>query len=42
MTAVTTPSAEGKIAGRQRSAFDMIVAAVAGANDVVVASDHSI
>ncbi len=32
--------AEGKIAGRPRSALDMIIAAVAGANDCVVVTDN--
>ena len=32
--------AEGKAAGRPRSALDMIIAAVAGANDCVVATDN--
>ena len=32
--------AEGKAAGRPRSALDMIVAAVAAANDCVVATDN--
>lgn len=32
--------AEGKAAGRPRSAFDMIIAAVAGANDCVVVTDN--
>lgn len=32
--------AEGKAAGRPRSALDMIIAAVAGANDCVVVTDN--
>lgn len=32
--------ADGKIAGRPRSALDMIIAAVAGANDCVVVTDN--
>lgn len=32
--------ADGKTAGRPRSALDMIIAAVAGANDCVVATDN--
>ena len=32
--------AEGKVAGRPRSALDMIIAAVAGANDCVVVTDN--
>lgn len=32
--------AEGKAAGRQRSGLDMIIAAVAGANDCVVVTDN--
>src|ERR1700733_2887153 len=32
--------AEGKAAGRPRSALDMIIAAVAGANECVVATDN--
>lgn len=32
--------AEGKAAGRPRSAFDMIIASVAGANDCVVITDN--
>lgn len=32
--------AEGKAAGRPRSALDMIVAAVAGANDCVMVTDN--
>jgi predicted nucleic acid-binding protein len=33
--------AEGKAAGRPRSALDMIIAAVAGANDCVVVTDNA-
>lgn len=32
--------AEGKAAGRPRSALDMIIAAIAGANDCVVVTDN--
>ena len=32
--------AEGKAAGRQRSGLDMIIAAVAGANECIVATDN--
>lgn len=32
--------AEGKMAGRPRSGLDMIIAAVAGANDCVVVPDN--
>ena len=32
--------AEGKMAGRPRSGLDMIIAAVAGANDCVVVTDN--
>jgi predicted nucleic acid-binding protein len=32
--------AEGKAAGRPRSALDMIIAAVAGANECVVVTDN--
>jgi predicted nucleic acid-binding protein len=32
--------AEGKAAGRPRSALDMIIAAVAGANDCIVVTDN--
>ena len=32
--------ADGKVAGRPRSGLDMIVAAVAGANDCVVVTDN--
>lgn len=32
--------ADGKVAGRPRSALDMIVAAIAGANDCVVVTDN--
>ncbi len=32
--------AEGKAAGRSRSALDMVIAAVAGANDCVVVTDN--
>ncbi|MBK5568952.1 PIN domain-containing protein [Ensifer sp. SSB1] len=32
--------AEGKIAGRPRNALDMIIAAVAGANDCMIATDN--
>ena len=32
--------AEGKAAGRPRSALDMIIASVAGANDCVVITDN--
>ena len=32
--------AEGKAAGRPRSALDMIIAAIAGANDCVVVTDY--
>lgn len=33
--------AEGKAAGRPRSAFDMIIAAIAGARDCVVVTDNA-
>ncbi len=32
--------AEGKVAGRPRSALDMIIAAVAGANECIVVTDN--
>ena len=32
--------AEGKLAGRSRSALDMIIAAVASANECVVVTDN--
>jgi predicted nucleic acid-binding protein len=32
--------ADGKAAGRSRSGLDMIVAAIAGANDCVVVTDN--
>ena len=32
--------ADGKATGRPRSALDMIIAAIAGANDCVVATDN--